>query len=318
MFRMERAPRASGEVIKQNSVLLVSGDELEYLTFPSLEQTGMVRHLITTRLGGVSQGDYATMNLSYTRGDREENVRENYRRIGNILGCSPDNMTASQQTHTTNIRRVSADDRGKGVVRPLDYWQMDGLMTDTPGIALVTYYADCVPLLFVDPVHRAIGSAHSGWRGTVGRMGECMVKAMGEAFGTRPEELRTAIGPSICQDCYEVSGDVAENFMELETETGELRRELLESGRYRKGICGELPRVVEPGRQPDKFQLDLWLANYLILRQAGIPLDNIAVTDICTCHNSEYLFSHRASRGRRGNHAAFLMLEQIAEQKNLK
>lgn len=309
MFQIERAPRASGEVIKQNSVLLASGDELEYLTFPSLEQTGLVRHMISTRLGGVSQGDYATMNLSFARGDREENVRENYRRISNILGCSPESMTASQQTHTTNIRRVTGDDRGKGVVRPLDYQQVDGLVTDEPGIALVTYYADCVPLMFVDPVNRAIGSAHSGWRGTVGRMGECMVKTMGEAFGTRPEELQAAIGPSICKDCYEVSGDVAENFMELEAETKELRRELLQSGRYRKGICKDLPKVVEPGRSPDKFQLDLWLANYLILRQAGLPLHSIAVTDICTCHNSEYLFSHRASQGRRGNLAAFLMLE---------
>lgn len=308
MFQIERDPRASGEVIKQNSVLTASGDELEYLTFPSLEQTGFVRHLITTRVGGVSQGDYAAMNLSFTRGDREEAVRENFRRIGNILGCSPECMTASQQTHTTNIRRVTGNDRGKGVVKPLDYQQVDGLMTDEPGIALVTFYADCVPLLFVDPVHRAIGSAHSGWRGTVGRMGKCMVRAMGESFGTRSEELKVAIGPSICQDCYEVSGDVAENFTELEAETEELRRELLQSGRYRAGIGGDLPRIVLPGRQPDKFQLDLWLANYLILRQEGIPLHSIAVTDICTCHNSAYLFSHRASSGRRGNLAAFLML----------
>ena len=201
MFQIERAHRAQGEVIKQNCVVLSDGSELEYLTFPSFEQTGLVRHLITTRLGGVSQGDHASMNLSFTRGDQEENVRENYRRIGKVLGCSLDNMTASRQTHTTNIRRVTGDDRGKGVSRPLDYEQVDGLMTDEPGIALVTYYADCVPLLFVDPIHRAIGSAHSGWRGTVGRMGECMVRAMGEAFGTGPEELQAAIGPSICQDC---------------------------------------------------------------------------------------------------------------------
>lgn len=313
MFQIERTHRIQGEVLKQNCVVLSDGSELEYLTFPSLEQTGLVRHLITTRFGGVSQGDYAAMNLSFTRGDLEENVRENYRRIGNVLGCSLENMTASQQTHTTNIRRVTVEDRGKGVSRPLDYDQVDGLMTDEPGIALVTYYADCVPLLFVDPVHRAIGSAHSGWRGTAERMGECMVRAMGEAFGTKPEELQAAIGPSICQNCYEVSRDVAESFLELETGTEELRRELLQSGRYREGFCGGLPKIVEPGRQPDKYQLDLWLANYLILRQAGIPLSSIAVTDICTCHNRAYLFSHRASQGRRGNLAAFLILEQRAD-----
>lgn len=309
MYKIKRAQRAAGEVIRQNSVLLSTGEELEYLTYPSLEKTGMVRHLVTTRLGGVSKREFAAMNLSFSRGDREENVQENYRRIGQILGCGPENMTASQQTHTTNIRLVTSTDRGKGITRSLDYQDVDGLMTDEPEIALVTYYADCVPLLFVDPVHRAIGSAHSGWRGTVGRMGHCMVQAMGKAFGTKPADLQAAIGPSICQDCYEVSGDVAEEFLGLEEESEKLRRELLESGRYREGYGGGLPKIVERGKQPDKYQLDLWLANYLILRQAGVPKDRIAVTDICTCHNSDYLFSHRASCGRRGNLGAFLMLE---------
>lgn len=309
MYQVERAYRAAGEVIRQNSILLESGEELEYLTYLSLEKTKIVRHLITTRLGGVSEGDHASMNLSFTRGDREENVRENYRRIGCVLGCPPENMTASQQTHTTNIRRVTSEDKGKGITRPLDYQEVDGLMTDEPGIALVTYYADCVPLLFVDPIHKAIGAAHSGWRGTVGRMGQCMVKSMGEAFGTVPEDLYAAIGPSICQDCYEVSKDVAAEFLGLDAETEELKRELLLSGHYRAGYAGELPKIVEPGEQTDKFQLDLWLANYLILRQAGIPMERIDITDICTCHNSAYLFSHRASHGKRGNLAAFLMLE---------
>lgn len=309
MYRIERARRAAGEVIRQNCVLLESGEELEYLTYPSLEKTGIVRHLITTRLGGVSKGEFSSMSLSFTRGDREEDVRENYRRIGQVLGCPPENMTASLQTHTTNIRRVTSDDKGKGVIRPLDYQDIDGLMTNEPGIALVTYYADCVPLLFVDPIHRAIGTAHSGWRGTAYRMGQCMVKSMGEAFGTGPEELYAAIGPSICQDCYEVSEDVAEKFAELEKGTEELRKELLLSGRYRAGYDGNLPKIVEPGVQRGKYQLDLWLANYVILRQAGVLSERIAITDICTCHNSDYLFSHRASGGRRGNLAVFLMLD---------
>lgn len=309
MYRIERACRVAGEVIRQNNVLIESGEELEYLTYPPLEETGLVRHLITTRLGGVSKGEFSSMSLSFTRGDLKEDVQENYRRIGQVLGCLPENMTASSQTHTTNIRRVTSADRGKGVTRPLDYQDIDGLMTDEPGIALVTYYADCVPLLFVDPTHRAIGSAHSGWRGTVGRMGQCMIKSMGEAFGARPEELYAAIGPSICQDCYEVSKDVAEEFAGLDEETEDLRRELLLSGRYRVGYDGNLPKIVETGEKPGKYQLDLWLANYLILRQAGILPERIAIPDICTCHNSKYLFSHRASGGRRGNLAAFLMLE---------
>ena len=271
-------------VLRQNRVL-IEGAALEYLTFPLLEQTGIVKHLFTTRLGGVSGGEFSAMNLSADRGDMPENVLENYRRIARVLGVSPEDMAASHQTHTTNIRRMTAADKGKGIVRPRDYSDIDGMVTDEPGLVLVTFYADCVPLYFVDPIHHAIGLAHSGWRGTVGRMGECMVRAMEEQFGTRPEELYAAIGPSICRDCYEVSEDVAEQFIDM---------------------LGE--QVALPGKAPGKYQLDLWLANELILRQSGLLPGHIAVTDICTCHNSGYLFSHRASGGKRGSLAAFLGL----------
>ena len=189
--------------------------ELEYLVFPKLEETGVVEHLFTTRTGGVSNGIYSTMNLSFSRGDDLECVRENYRRIGEVLGTDPEHMVASKQTHTTNIHLVTKADAGNGITRPSVYDDIDGLATDIPGIALVTFYADCVPLYFVDPVHRAIGLAHSGWRGTVAGMGACMVRYMQEHFNSRPEELVAAIGPSICVDCYEVSEEVAEQFKNL-------------------------------------------------------------------------------------------------------
>lgn len=281
-----------GAILKQNIVRLEEdGQELEYLTFPSFEESGMVKHLITTRLGGVSSGELATMNLSFTRGDREENVLENYRRVGRVLGCGPEDMAASHQTHTVNIRHVTASDRGKGIVAPRDYDNIDGLMTDEKGIALVTYYADCVPLLFLDPVHRAIGLAHSGWRGTVNRMGKHMMEAMAEAFGSRPAEMIAAVGPSICQACYEVGEEVAEQFLQL--------------FRGRESSDG----IVTPGKAEGKYQLDLWQANRLILEEAGIPQRSISVTDICTCHNRDYLFSHRGSDGHRGNLGVFLMLK---------
>lgn len=286
MFQIQRADRAC-EVLQQNcAVIEASGTELEYLTFPLLERTGIVRHLFSTRLGGVSTGEFSSMNFSVIRGDRRENVLANLDRIAGVLGCTVGDMTASHQTHTTNIRRVTAEDKGKGILRDRDYENVDGLMTDEPGIVLVTFYADCVPLYFVDPIHRAIGLAHSGWRGTAGRMGACMVKAMEEAFGSRPEDLYAAIGPSICRDCYEVGQDVAEQFADWSGEG-----------------------VVTVGKAEGKYQLDLWRANELILERAGIPKNQIAVTDICTCHNSEYLFSHRASGGKRGNLGAFLMLK---------
>lgn len=311
MFYIKRADRDSGKVLCQN----VCG-ELEYLTFPSFQKTGLVKHLFTTRLGGVSGGEWASMNLSYTRGDNPENVAVNYERIGRVLGCRPEDMIASKQTHTVNIRLTGAWDRGKGIVRPADYEDVDGLITDEKGLALVTYYADCVPLYFLDPVHKAIGLAHSGWRGTAAGMGARMAEAMREHFGTRPQELLAAIGPSICSRCYEVSEDVADRFRSFleqdKEETGQLLKEIEESGILAEN-GGLSPRVLTPGKEKGKYQLDLWLANLLVLRRAGIPLASIEVTDICTCHNPEYLFSHRASGGRRGNLAAFLMLTEDAQ-----
>ncbi len=282
-----RAPQERSErPVRQDLALTEGGEPLEYLTFPLLERTGIVKHLFTTRLGGVSRGECATMNFSVDRDENRENVLENYRRIAGVLDCRVEDMVASHQTHTTNIRRMTSADKGKGILRPRDYADVDGMVTDEPGLVLNTFYADCVPLYFVDPVHRAVGLAHSGWRGTAGRMGARMVEAMGERFGSRPEEIYAAVGPSICRDCYEVSGDVAEQFIRM---------------------LGEA--VAIPGREPGKYQLDLWLANELILRQAGLLPAHIAVTDICTCHNSGYLFSHRASGGRRGSLAAFLALK---------
>lgn len=303
MFQIDRMDRSLGETLKQN----VYGN-VEYLTFPALEETGMVEHLFSTRLGGVSEGIFSSMNLSFSRGDNPEQVLTNYRRLEEILGCKAENMVASKQTHTVNIRYVTTEDKGKGIVRPLDYEDVDGMITDERGIALVTYFADCVPLYFVDPVHEAIGLAHSGWKGTVQEMGGHMVQAMQERFGTNPKELLAAIGPSICRDCYEVSEDVAEQFRPMEEENKELAEQICADGKLTLKK-GEKPQLILPGKRPGKYQLDLWFANLLVLYKAGLLPQNISVTDICTCHNPAYLFSHRASEGKRGNLAAFLMLK---------
>lgn len=263
---------------------------VEYLSFPGLEETGLVRHLFSTRLGGVSKGIYSSMNLSFTRGDEREAVAENFKRIAAVFRSTPEKMVSSHQTHTTNIRQVTEDDCGKGIVRERDYEDVDGLITNVPEIILATFYADCVPLFLVDTKNKAIGLSHSGWKGTAGRMGEGTVKAMKEAFGTRPEDIRAAIGPSICQDCYEVSRDVAEEFFSL--------------------FPKEDSRILKQGREEGKYQLNLWEANKRILLQAGVLLEKIEVTDVCTCCNSSYLFSHRASMGRRGNLGAFLQLRK--------
>lgn len=262
---------------------------VEYLTFPLLEQTGIVRHLFSTRIGGVSEGIYGTMNLSYARGDEKAAVDENFKRIAAALGCSLEDIVCSDQTHTVNLRVVSRQDGGKGILRPRDYHDVDGLLTDETGLVLATFYADCVPLYFVDTRNRAVALAHSGWRGTVARMGRCVTEKMREVYGTRPEDLTAAVGPSICQACYEVSEDVAEAFVQEFRGPGQ-KAQILKS----KG--------------GGKYQLDLWRANEILLQEAGIPAAQIQVTDLCTCHNSDYLFSHRASQGKRGNLGAFLGL----------
>lgn len=304
-MKINRAERNGGIILKENTV-----GELTFLTFPAFEKCGLVEHLFTTRFGGVSEGIYASMNLSFSRGDDKEHVMENYRRVAEVLGCKVEDIAATRQTHTTNIRVVTAKDRGKGVVRATDYEDIDGLVTNEPGIALAAFYADCVPLYFVDVEHKAIGLAHSGWRGTVKQMGACMVETMRREFATRPEKLLAAIGPSICKECYEVDDTVAEEFVRMLQGSGEVLEEIRESGCYfaPDTPCGQ---VVERGRRAGKYQLDLWLANLIILRRAGIPLSNISVTDICTCHNPEYLFSHRASQGKRGNLGAFLKLNNV-------
>lgn len=267
--------------------------EIEYLTFPKLENTGIVTHLMSTRIGGVSKGIYATMNYSYKRGDNPACVDENFRRTAEIFGTDMSAFVCSEQTHTTNVRVVTAADRGKGVTVTKDYNHVDGLVTNEPGLILTTTYADCVPLFFVDPVKRAIGCSHSGWRGTVAQMGKVTVETMQRAYGCNPADIVAAIGPSICQDCYEVSDDVAEAF-----------RTLFSQEKY------AFVRIEDVlfDKHNGKYQLNLWKANEAVLLSAGIRPENLDVTDICTCCNPDYLFSHRASQGKRGNLAAFIML----------
>ena len=185
-------------------------EEVPYLSFPVLEESGMVKHGFSTRYGGVSTGCYESMNLSFSRGDDKNLVQENYCRMAQTLQVDVKKMVTSWQSHTINVRNVTEEDLGKGIWRERDYRDVDGLITNIPGITLVTFYADCVPLYLLDPVHRAIGLSHSGWRGTVNRMGEKTLDAMSAAFGTRAEDVIACIGPSICKSCFEV-GENLEN-----------------------------------------------------------------------------------------------------------
>lgn len=269
------------------------GSALLYMQVPAIRETGIVEHAFSTRIGGVSQGIYASMNLRFGHGDEDSWVHENFRRMASVLGTDEQHMVLSQQTHTTNVRVVHREDAGMGTVRPRSYEDVDGLITDVPGLALGIFAADCVPLLFVDPVHRAIGASHSGWRGTVQRMGEVTIRAMQQSFGTQPKDLICAIGPSICKDCYEISEDVALKFMRSFRNHAE---EILQDD-----------GIKETGEH--KYHLDLWTANRIVLEEAGVPSEKISVTDLCTNCNPELLFSHRYTKGLRGNNGVFIMLK---------
>lgn len=275
---------------QRDPLVLKEREGIPYFTFPSLDSTGLVKSAFSTRIGGVSRGQFATMNFNTILGDNPANVEENFRRFCRAAGLDWDRAFRAYQTHTTNILRVT-----ENMVRPgRDFFQksadpdIDGLVTDVPGTLLIAYFADCVPLYFLDPVHHAIGLSHSGWKGTLNRMGKVTVETMQELYGSRPEDLIVCIGPSICRDCYEVSQDVRDAF----------------AADYSPAWVEQVFIPNERGR----YQMDLWMANELILTEAGVTKQHLTVTNICTCCNHEILFSHRYTGGKRGNLCAFLQL----------
>ena len=240
-----------------------------------------ISHGFSTRLGGVSAGIYGSLNLSFSQGDDEKLVRKNHGIMAAALGVEPDRLVYSHQTHTTNVLRVTEEHAGMGITRERSFHDIDGFVTDVPGLMLVTAYADCVPLYFADRRLHVIGLSHSGWRGTVNNMAQAAVDKLGSEFGSMPEDIIAFIGPSICASCYEVGEDVAENFFNA---YGAEADKVL-----------KIKKETEAGK---KYYLNLHAANRINMLHAGIPEENISVTDICTCCNPELLFSHRASRER--------------------
>jgi len=262
---------------------------LVWMTAPNLEAQPWVRHGFSTRLGGVSEGDIGTMNLSFTRGDAEDHVRENYRRMAEAVGFDPQKLVLTHQTHTANVRVVGRDDAGKGYCVDRGYTDVDGLVTNEPEITLACFGSDCVQLLAADPGRKVIGCAHSGLRGTVADIGGNLIRTMQKQFGSNPADILTVVGPSICGDCYEVSEDVITHFEQV----------------YPAETHGRLFYRKENG----KYQLDLWQACALNFEQAGVAPAHICMTDLCTRCNPQLLFSHRIQKGRQTNLAALISIQ---------
>ena len=269
------------------TMTLHNAETVPYLTFDSLSEISGFRHAFTTRLGGVSEGEFTPMNMAFNRGDDRDRVTENYRRFCTSAGFEFENLVASAQDHHTYVRAVTSADKGVGIYKPRDMESVDALVTNEPGVTLVTYYADCTPLFFIDPVSRAVGLAHAGWRGTVGRIGEKVIGKMTALYGSDPRNIRAAVGPAISVCCYEVDEPCARHFRaltDLDTE-----------------------KFLFP-KEGGKFMLDLLETNRQILTAAGVPDENITVSDLCTNCNSDLLWSHRATQGRRGTMSAFLSI----------
>ena len=263
-------------------------NQVGILRFRDWENLDFINHAFSTRLGGVSENEFSSMNFSFGRGDSSENVLENYRRFCQAANFPYENLVSSSQVHKTVIRRVGKQNGGCGIWKPQEALGVDGLCTNEPGVVLVTHYADCTPLYFVDPVKKCIGAAHAGWRGTVAQIGRIMVERLQSEFGSNPGDILAAIGPSIGKECYEVDDAVATQAKKLPI---------------------DVEAVLTP-KENGKYWFDLWECNRRIIHSAGVPFENITVGGVCTMCHPELLFSHRYTAGKRGGMAAFLMLVQ--------
>lgn len=271
-------------IFTSNTMNLNFNNAVSYLTFKAFEDIDFVNHAFSTRLGGVSSGEFTSMNMSFNRGDSDECVTENYRRLCAAIGTDYNNLVASAQDHNTYVRRVTSKDKGIGIYRPRDMESVDGLITNEKGVALVTYFADCTPVLFVDTKNRAVGACHAGWRGTVGEIARITVERMREEFGTEPRDIKATIGPAISKCCYEVDEPVADRFRVLSLDT--------EKFVFPKG--------------EGKYMIDLLETNRQILISAGVREESITLSDICTRCSSDLVWSHRATQGKRGGMCAII------------
>lgn len=265
--------------------------KIPYIDFDIFKDRPGVKAVFSTKKGGVSSGIYESMNLALSSDDDAENVMENYRRFTRVIDTTPDRLVISDQKHTTNIMTATEDDAGKGIVRPKDYEAIDGFITGEKNLFLCLIYADCVPIYLYDPVNEVIALLHSGWKGTVGKISAKAIDIMKDEFSTDPKNVLAAIGPSICKDCYEVSEDLFFAFREQF------------SDQMLKKIFSE---PYKDEADETKYKLSLWAAIELTLAEAGVYENNICNSEICTCCNHELFFSHRYTKGRRGNMAAIM------------
>lgn len=249
----------------------------------NLHASGMVAHGFSTRVGGSSKGEFATLNLGLSVPDDPASVLANRCAFAEAIGVDPNRIVVPAQVHSANVRLVTEADAGSGAVdHSTAIPETDALITNTPNLPLTLHFADCGCVFLLDPEHRAIGVVHAGWRGTALKIVSATVEAMSREFGTDPAALQAAIGPSICRHCYDVGEDVA--------------REMFAAFPHDDRVLSQFSNT--------KWRVDIKTANAILLREAGVPDANIAISTECTSCNRTDFFSYRRDgpTGRMGGY----------------
>ena len=257
-----------------------------FLAAEGFLNAGGVAHGFSTRLGGVSEGIFASLNLGTARGDNPERVRENYRRFCRAVGTDVNRLVTTSQVHGDVIRTATSKDIKSDLFLPNGY-ECDGLITNEPGLALTIYSADCIPVLLYDPVKRVIAAVHAGWRGTAQDIAGKAIRKMQQEYGCLPENILSAIGPGISQCCFETHSDVPDAMTEALGDFVKPHILCLENG---------------------KFKVDLKGINAALLTRAGVSPDHIEISADCTACLNEKYWSHRVTQGQRGSQAAMIQL----------
>jgi len=263
------------------AIKTVTTGKMEYLTAEGIGAP----HCFTTRLGGVSGGYLASLNIGLHRGDAPENVQKNFRILADALGIRTEAMVCTRQTHSDIVRPVDRGNWGELLAEGVSP-ECDALVTNDPGTALVIFTADCTPILLHDPVTGAVGAAHAGWRGTAAQITAKTVQAMVRCYGCRPEDIRAAIGPNIGPCCFETDADVPEAMLAAYGQAAEA-----------------FIRTVG-----DKYYVNLKEINALSLRQVGVQ--RIELSDACTACSPDRFWSHRVTKGLRGSQGAIIVCKE--------
>ncbi len=312
--------RDSG-IDRLNNVTLNVEHDTPFVEIEGFKEMDFISHGFSTRLGGVSTGIYESMNLGIHLDDDKDLVIENYKRITEALGVDYKRISCPNQQHHDNILVVNEEDAGDGIIRDLTHNDVDAQITNVPSLPLIVYSADCVPILLADPVKKVIGSIHAGWRGTVMGIAAKTVKKMQEVYGCNPKDIRAAIGPCIGVDSYEVDETVIEEVKKCEfidfsddnvsflgaSDTFD-NEFVIVKGAAKDGASGPSYGLYLTVKEKDRYMLNLWCINELILYNAGLTLGHIFNTELDTYEYHDIFFSHRFTKGRRGLNAGIISI----------